>query len=386
MVGGGLAGCATAISLARRNVSVCLLHLMPARPQLAVGESVPPDVRKVLRELGLWEKFLEQRHEPSLGSCSAWGGTDLGYNDFVLNPHGCGWHLDRTRLDALLLDQANSCGVALFPISRFALLESASDGSTVLKTVAQDGAERRLTARYVVDASGSRSVVARQMGARQVVLDRLSFVYGIFDEPKAAITSQLTLLEAQELGWWYSARLPGTKLAVAFASDASIVRDHSLAREREWLALLSKTRHLAQMIEGYRLKDIVVRVAPTFRLDRVAGANWLAVGDAAAACDPICSQGIMNALEDGIRAAAAILDALNGHPDSKEHYAKYLDVRYTDYLANRNYFYGLERRWSESSFWTRRLSRNEKAPFSAERTISAAIPLVEFLEGSSYAR
>jgi flavin-dependent dehydrogenase len=356
VVGGGIAASATSIALARKGVRVCLSYLAHTRPRLAVGETVPPDVRKVLRELGLWENFLGQRHEPSLGSCSAWGGAELGYNDFVLNPHGCGWHLNRARFDALLLDHAKSCGAAFFPIAGFASIESTSNGSTVLNTVDQDGVDGRLTARYLVDATGSRSVIARQMGARQINFDRLSFVYGIFDEPKAASTSQLTLLEAEELGWWYSARLPDGKLAVAFASDASIVRDHSLAREREWLALLRKTRHLAQMIEGYRLKDIVVRTAPTFRLDRVAGANWLAVGDAAAACDPISSQGIMNALDDGIRAAAAIFDVLDGRSGSSEPYAKYLGARYTDYLTNRNYFYGLEQRWRQSPFWSRRVA------------------------------
>ncbi|MGL1102780.1 hypothetical protein ACSTLM_01045, partial [Vibrio parahaemolyticus] len=86
------------------------------------------------------------------------------------------------------------------------------------------GTRRQVKARYIVDATGSRSVIARQMGARQILLDRLSVVYGFFDTPQAAAPSQLTLLEAQELGWWYKARLPDRRLAIAFASDASIIR------------------------------------------------------------------------------------------------------------------------------------------------------------------
>jgi 2-polyprenyl-6-methoxyphenol hydroxylase-like FAD-dependent oxidoreductase len=375
VVGGGIAGCATAVALARRGVEVCLPYLEHTRPQLAVGETVPPDVWKLLRELGLWEKFLEQPHEPSLGSCSAWGGTDLGYNDFVLNPRGCGWHLDRARFEALLLDHTRSCGVALFPIAVCTSSESSPGGRIVLETVTKSGDARRFAARYLVDATGSRSVIARQMGARQISLDRLSFVYGFFDASTAVAASRLTLLEAHELGWWYAARLPDRRLAVAFASDASIVRDHHLAHERKWLALLRETAHVAQAIEGCRLTDIVVRVAPSFRLDRVAGTNWLAVGDAAAACDPICSQGIMNALEDGIRAATAIVDTFNGRHGGKEAYASYLDARYADYLAGRNYFYGIERRWRQSPFWGRRVARSGNAALTDDRANSAALPL-----------
>ena len=63
VVGGGIAACATAIALARKGVRVGLSYSVTTRPRLAVGETVPPDVRKLLGELGSWEKFLEQRHE-----------------------------------------------------------------------------------------------------------------------------------------------------------------------------------------------------------------------------------------------------------------------------------------------------------------------------------
>ncbi|WP_311972218.1 tryptophan 7-halogenase [Bradyrhizobium campsiandrae] len=367
VVGGGIAAYATAIALAQKGVKVSLFFSVTTRPRLAVGETVPPDVTKLLKVLGSWEKFLEQRHEVSLGSCSAWGGTELGHNDFVLNPQGCGWHLDRARFETLLLDQAESCGVALFPIAKCASLEQASDGAIVLGAIIPNGTRRQVKARYIVDATGSRSVIARQMGARQILLDRLSFVYGFFDTPQAAAPSQLTLLEAQELGWWYKARLPDRRLAIAFASDASIIRDHNLSRASGWLALLRSTSHVARAIEGYQLKHIVVRVAPSFCLDRVAGPNWLAVGDAAAACDPISSQGIMNALGDGIRAAAAIIDVRDGHSDSIVPYAKYLNGRYTDYVANRNYLYGLERRWPKSPFWRQRHARSGAMSPTGER-------------------
>src|SRR5881394_2045937 len=38
-----------------------------------IGESVPPDTRRLLGELGVLDDFLAEAHEPSLGSCSSWG-------------------------------------------------------------------------------------------------------------------------------------------------------------------------------------------------------------------------------------------------------------------------------------------------------------------------
>lgn len=374
IVGGGIAACSTAIALSRRRVDrLCLLHLAPIATRVAVGETVPPDIRRALGELGLWESFLEQQHEPCFGSCSAWGVDEPGYNDFVLSPLGFGWHLDRGRFEKLLLDEAKKVGIAFFPLAKSPSAQEGSSGCVVLHAVTPDGDERTFTAKHVVDATGSRSAVSRQMGARQILLDRLSFVYGFFDRSEAGSTSRLTLLEAVEFGWWYSARLPDGKRVVALASDPSIIRDGSLAHAEEWLGLLRKTKHIAHLVQECRLSNIVVRIAPAFQLDRVAGANWLAAGDAAAACDPICSQGIMNALEDGIRAATALADFRRS--DSNEVYADYLSTRYADYLANRNYFYGLERRWPKSLFWKRRVVHGSKAPLSNTQIASAAFPL-----------
>lgn len=46
-----------------------------------------------------------------------------------------------------------------------------------------------------------------------------------------------------------------------------------------------------------------VRPAESSRLDRAAGEDWLAVGDAASAWDPLSSQGVYRALVTGLEAS-----------------------------------------------------------------------------------
>ena len=101
----------------------------------------------------------------------------------------------------------------------------------------------------------------------------------------------------------------------------------------------------------------MARVVPSFLLDRVCGARWLAVGDAASCFDPLSAQGIYKALADGIAAAHAIAAALATGSDLDASYQHAVQSRFTEYLANRNYFYGLERRWPDSPFWQRRHAR-----------------------------
>jgi len=338
--GSGPAGAACALALARAGVDG--VHLTgrrdPFAGQGAIGESIPPDARGLLDRLGLWQAFLEQGHEPCLGSCSTWGGATPGYNDYLLNPQGTGWHLDRGRFDAFLCRQAEHAGVTL-------LAEEAGDPAS--------------QPRFVVDATGRSSVLARRAGARQIALDRLTFVYGFFDLPPAAVHSRLTFLEAVRDGWWYAAAVPGRRMAVAFAGDAETIRDASLARESAWLRAAFSTRQIAACLGGARFAaaSLVARVVPSFLLDRVCGARWLAVGDAASCFDPLSAQGIYKALADGISAADVIAAALATGSDLDASYQHAVQSRFTEYLANRNYFYGLERRWPDSPFWQRRHAR-----------------------------
>lgn len=359
ILGAGPAGTACAIALARAGVGpVCLID--PARSDsAAIGETIPPDTRLLLRRLGLLPAFLEQGHAPCLGSCSAWGNDTLGHNDFLLNPQGPGWHLDRAGFDAFLRGHAVESGVDLSKGARLA--DAEADGEEGHRLILNDG--RAMSARFVVDATGRASAFARRMGARQVSLDRLTFVYGFFDTAGAVSRSKLTLLEAVEHGWWYAAGLPGGRLAVAFATDPERVTADGLSRDEGWLPAALATRHLAERLEGSRFLpgSLIARVAPSFLLDKVAGPRWLAIGDAAACFDPLAAQGIYKALEDGLEAARLIAAALDRGGELGGSHAAAMRARFDDYLANRNYFYGLERRWPDSDFWRRRQQRTAVA-------------------------
>jgi flavin-dependent dehydrogenase len=358
IIGSGPAGCATAITLHRRGVSrVCIID--PAdNPGLRVGETLPPDTRLILQELGLWDGFLSDRHEPCLGTCASWGSSWLGYNDFLLSPYGLGWHLDRRRFDSFLLSTAISRGIGLV---RAQVIGNYFRNQKGFQLSLKDatGAHSTLVTRFVVDATGIQSAFARRVGAEPGFLDRLMFLCGLFDASDSLSLLQLTMLEAAESGWWYAAPIPKRKLAVAFATDPEIVRRDTLSREDRWFASLLRTRHIAPRLEGCRLLrgNFNIRVAPSFLLDRVAGPGWLAVGDAAAAYDPISSQGIHKAVETGLKAGRALTAALGSGIEVNSDYAGSILAGFEEYRNNRNYFYRLEKQWSDSPFWRRRRER-----------------------------
>ena len=113
MLGGGPAGAAAAITLARAGRSVVVIEKSHYE-QPRIGETLPPAARPLLARLAVWEPFLAAGHLPSPGVLSVWGDDELYENHFIFNPYGQGWHLDRQRFDRMLARAARHAGASAY--------------------------------------------------------------------------------------------------------------------------------------------------------------------------------------------------------------------------------------------------------------------------------
>jgi flavin-dependent dehydrogenase len=317
----------------------------------------------VLASLGVWDQFLAEKNSPSLGIHSAWGRPDLYANDFIFNPYGRGWHLNRARFDAMLARASKKAGAVVLHGARF--IECTDKGASQwLVRTSGGGAQQSLHAKFLVDASGRGSVLAREKGAVRVSYDRLiAAVAFLPSNSGASIPLDDTLIEATEIGWWYSAVLPDSQVVVAFMTDADVYARAARGSPRfshEQLRRSTHTRCRVAPSVGALVPHLVA--ANSSRLQPVAGTNWLAVGDAAAAFDPLSSQGIYKALESGLRAGQVISDYFAGNNKALEEYARGLDSAFNKYLSQRSSYYRNETRWPSSLFWRRRHSAQSESP------------------------
>lgn len=360
VLGGGPAGTAAALSLRQTAPSLSVVLVERSRYERPrIGETLPPGVQPLLRQLGVWEEFVAEGHLPAYGTRAAWGSDELADHEFLFHARGCGWHLDRRRFDATLARAAERRGVACYlgaTVKRGATTED-SDGRWRLRVELDEGDDIvEVAARFVVDATGRRASFARERGARKVAFDHLVGAFWFFAPgAETAGDDTYTLVEAEERGWWYSSLLPGHELVVGLLSDADLLR-HSGARSAErWWELASGTRHLRRRLPRVRPQGgPSLHPAQSYRLDRFAGDRWLAVGDAAIAFDPLSSQGILKALRSGILGSFAVCDWFRGAPQGLEKYAAILEQELDGYLATWRDYYRRESRWMSAPFWRRR--------------------------------
>jgi flavin-dependent dehydrogenase len=354
IVGGGPAGTSTALSLARAGRSVTILersHYESSR----VGETLPPEVRRPLTELGLWERFRAEGHLASPGIASAWGRPKLYDNDFIVNPQGSGWHVDRRRFDVMLAQAAAEAGVEVLRGAR--LMSVARDSSAGWRLEAQVDERRWETrAAILVDASGRSASPARRLGGHRITYDRLVGLVGLVPpDPASPNRDRRTLIEAVETGWWYTAPLPDGRRIAVFLTDADLLSAGRVARARTWRQQLGRAPHTrSRLVPDTPGVEPWIVPARTARLERVTSAGWLAVGDAACSFDPLSSQGVTSALESGLAAARALDASFRGDRRALDDYADRVEAEFRDYLHSRADYYGRERRWPGSPFWRRR--------------------------------
>ncbi len=289
VAGGGPAGLAAAIALAERGLRALVAELR-ATEVTSRAEMLPPAAGPVLARLGIAE-IVER--SVSLGpALSLWEGERPETRDHGMGLHPPAISIDRRDLDRQLRARAAALGVEIKALRVKRVAGCAGDWRVTLSGA---GGGEDVRARFLLDATGRAAQVARRLGARLH-----------FGQPLVARTWQVPpacyprlVVEATPSGWWYALPLTngGGTLGFVSSPNAEVASPTLLASPPEGMAPACWDARMARLVP-------------------LAGDGWLAAGDAAAAFDPIASQGLFTALSGGFFAGNAAADALSGNADA----------------------------------------------------------------------
>lgn len=318
VAGRGPAGLAAAIALAERGMDTLTIAPAMSLEVLTRAEMLPRAAQEVLQRLGA--ACILTGSLALSGVERNWSGARNDHLEGLeIGLEGPGWSVDRAALQLTLESRAKVLGV------------TAIEGR-VCSIAGQPGCWRvglagggHIAARYMIDATGRPAALARRLGAKARF--GLPLVARVWTEPR--MRSVLLKVEARPDGWCYALPHPAGGMSVG-----SLTRPDA-----------GNTAH--QGAPDCRAVD-----ARSMALTPMAGRGWLAAGDAAAAFDPIASQGLFNALSGGFFAGNAAADTVLGAPENAQVYQLLADRTARRTHTQIAYQYAASRH--RTTFWAER--------------------------------
>jgi flavin-dependent dehydrogenase len=317
VIGGGLAGMASSIHLARAGLQVACIE--PAMyDDTIVGESLDWSAPELLRGLGLpmdrlladeiatWKRHVIVRLH---------GGTTFHYVPgpwLARSP----WkvelrtlHVDRIRLREALRQIFFDTNAALVN-DRVSNVERTGHRVTALTT--QSG--KRVASRWFIDASGSAASLfprrfklpAFTFGPRKVAL------WSYFDAPDSVEGTTLHTEGKQPpyMDWVWEIPIHPRRISVGYVAAAESIREwrqRGMTIEQIYQEQVSRIPRFKSLFESATPAAVHVTSFQCRAHRGVAGPNWLVVGEAAAMIDPMTSNGVTAALRTAEEASHIIL-------------------------------------------------------------------------------
>jgi geranylgeranyl reductase family protein len=305
IVGGGPAGAAAAITLARAGRRVVVVDKAVFPRDKFCGDGLTTGALRVLEDLGRAPSSVPSWVEVDDMSLRTPSGREVA---FPL-PRGRGTYAAvarRFELDAELLQLARAAGAEIHDGHRCTAATQDADGVTI--EVEGIGP---ITAPFLIGADGMWSPVRKMLGA--AVPDYLGDWHAFrqyFTGVSARAQRELYVSFEPDFlpGYFWSFPIAGGGANVGFG----IRRDGSFkvgAMKTLWPEILARP-HIRELLGPDARPESPHRAWPIpARVDQVAhsAGRALFVGDAAAATDPLTGEGIGQALHTGIWAAQAIL-------------------------------------------------------------------------------
>ena len=375
IIGGGPGGAVAAIALTRKGMRVVVLE-KSTFPRFHIGESLVPHTYTLLKELGLEEAVRKLPHMPKLGAEFAMGDAkteetsrftfDQGYI-----PGSPTLNVERASFDAMLLAEAKKAGAivrggAAAGVKQILRL---SDGDVAVRT--QGGEE--ITGRYLIDASGQATVVARHLGTKRQADERCfqKVAYFAHFENVGRLPGDEEghpAIAMCEEGWFWIIHIDAERTSVGMVLDAETAKHTGVPADRmlAWgVARCPLVRGRMGGATGPDRNEVIANFS--YRCRPYAGEGYYLVGDAAAFIDPIFSTGVFVATVGALKAAEQVAAVLAGKLTPARARGQYVD-----YLeGGTKVFFRLIRQYYDHSF--RELFLNGEGPHQMRGAVLAAL-------------
>ena len=331
VLGAGPAGAATAIGLRRLGY---LVTVVSEWRRFAAVEGVSQRVLEGLRHAGLGGA-LSEAAMPATRQVR-WNGEHLQMNQEFL--------LDRQRFDRALRADLARAGVTLIE-GRIREVARAEGHQVRL----DDG--QMLQAEFLVEARGRQAPLAADRMRGPETISLLNVWHDAPGAPASAV-------ESLDDGWSWMARLADGRCYWQITLDAQGVP--TKAALPEYCATRRRDSALVAELFGAQAMEpaqVHARSSTAILAGECVGDDWIRVGDAAMAVDPLSGNGIFQSLSSALQ-APVVINTLLRRPEraalARQFHQQRVEQLFMRFARIGRDFYGQEQTRAGLPFWARR--------------------------------
>jgi flavin-dependent dehydrogenase len=314
VMGGGPAGSTAATLLSRMGRKVILLE-KAHHPRFHIGESLLPMNLPLFERLGVLDKVAAMGVFKPGADFEA--DNERGYNTFAFKraignspPHA--YQVWRQDFDKMLFDHARATGADAREGHEVVAVEQVESRCSNVEVRTEDGHGYRITARYVVDATGRDTFLSSKKRLRRKNGEHQSAaIFGHFRgaEYRPGEDAGNISIYRFDHGWMWMIPLPDGVMSIGAVCRPAYLKQRKGSTVDFLLETLNQNADLKRRMEHAELIGDEVRVTGNYSYDsaRMGGPGWVMIGDAFAFLDPVFSSGVYLAMS-GAEQAATVVD------------------------------------------------------------------------------
>jgi FADH2 O2-dependent halogenase len=326
IIGGGPAGSTLGALLALDGYRALIVE-RDIHPRDHVGESMVPANNFIMNRLGFLPKMEEAGFVHKQGVAwtaprgPIWNLVCIRTSDFpppdAVQTYS--YNVERDLFDALLLRHAHEKGVKVLQGVKVKQVLMDGDRAVGVRIEPVEGVEHDVSARVVVDASGRRCLLSKQLGIlrnKDAELNQhsiWSWFRGADDAPDDYKGMVIFHFLDLERAWGWQIPLRGGISSIGVVTAKEDFQKSGKTPDEFFDGLIARSRTFTHVMKtAERIRPWVIEGDYSYQMERVVGPGWMLIGDAMRFVDPIFSSGVDVAMYSASFAHKAIVDSWNG--------------------------------------------------------------------------
>lgn len=313
VVGGGPAGTTMATALVERGYDVILLE-KDRHPRFHIGESLLPLNLPLLDRLGVRGEIERNAiRKYGVEFVSPYHGKTITYefSRALDKRFPYSFQVRRSVFDQILWENAKAKGANAIEGIRVTAVDLSDECNVRITGRDEDRNEYNWTARFVVDASGRDTLLAGELSLKQRnPKNNTAAVFGHFAGARrlpGKAEGNISIVWFDHGWFWFIPLIDGTTSVGAVCPSQVFKTRNTTDLSAFLMSLVAEAPEIADRLKDARLVGPATATGNySYSSLRLAGSNYLLIGDACAFIDPVFSAGVHLAMSSAFIGADTI--------------------------------------------------------------------------------